>query len=243
MRRALVTGGESGLGAACVARLRADGVEVISVDLGGSPDFVLDVTDSAAVDRVIAEAGPIDIVVSGAAGNFVAPATSISSNGFRAVLEIDLLGTFHVLRASFDLLRRPGASLISISAPQSTEVSFGQSHVAAAKAGIDMLTKSLAMEWGPFGIRVNAIVPGPIDGTEGMERLTPTPGMRRTVERSCPLGRFGTKQEIANLALFIASEAASYITGTIVYCDGGQALTMGGTLSSAAFQAMPARET
>lgn len=261
-RSAFVAGGTSGINLAIaeafvkagarvgVLSRRREKVDAAVSQLsqfGRAQGYAADVRDYAAVESALrafhAEAGPIDIVVSGAAGNFVAPATSISSNGFRAVLEIDLLGTFHVLRASFDLLRRPGASLISISAPQSTEVSFGQSHVAAAKAGIDMLTKSLAMEWGPFGIRVNAIVPGPIDGTEGMERLTPTPGMRRTVERSCPLGRFGTKQEIADLALFIASEAASYITGTIVYCDGGQALTMGGTLSSAAFQAMPARET
>lgn len=259
-RSAFVAGGTSGINLAIAEAFAQAGAQVAvlsrkqdKVDAavaqlsqsGSARGYAADVRDYAAVEAALkafhAEVGPIDIVVSGAAGNFVAPATSITSNGFRTVLEIDLLGTFHVLRASFDLLRKPGASLISISAPQSTEVSFGQAHVAAAKAGIDMLTRSLAMEWGPLGIRVNAIVPGPIDGTEGMARLTPTPEMRRLVERSCPLGRFGTKQEIANLALFMASEAASYMTGTVTYCDGGQALTMGGSLSPAAFQDMPSR--
>ena len=221
---------------AAVARLSAH---------GAASGYAADVRDYGAVEAAVksfhADAGPLDVVVSGAAGNFVAPAAGISSNGFRAVLEIDLLGTFHVLRAAYGVLRKPGASLLSISAPQSTAVAFGQSHVSAAKAGIDMLTRSLAVEWGAEGVRVNAIVPGPIEDTEGMSRLAPTPAIRRALERAVPLGRFGTRQEIADLALFLASDAARYMTGTVTYCDGGQVLTMGGAMSPAAMQQMLAK--
>lgn len=246
-RNAFVAGGTSGINltiAEAFARFGAR-VAVLSrrqekVDaavarlapFGAAVGYAADVREYAAVEAALVafgEAhGPIDIVVSGAAGNFVAPASGISSNGFRTVLEIDLLGTFNVLRAAYPLLRKPGATLLNISAPQSTAVSLGQAHVSAAKAGIDMLTRCLAVEWGSEGVRVNAIVPGPIDGTEGMARLAPTPELRSMFERSCPLGRFGTRQEIADLALFMASDAAGYMTGTVTYCDGGQVLTMGG---------------
>ncbi len=254
-KNAFVAGGTSGINLAiaeayaragarvAVLSRRQDKVDAAVAALsrhGPACGYAADVRDYAAVQQALAafggEAGPIDVVVSGAAGNFVAPATSISSNGFRAVIEIDLLGTFHVLRASFDLLRKPGASLISISAPQSTAVSFGQAHVAAAKAGVDMLTRSLAVEWGALGVRVNAIVPGPIEDTEGMTRLAPNAAIRQAFERSVPLGGFGTKEDVANLALFLASPGARYMTGTITYCDGGQVLTMGGTATPAAME-------
>ena len=190
--------------------------------------YAADVRDFAAVQAAVTAAaaalGPLDIVVSGAAGNFVAPAAKLSSNGFKAVMDIDLLGTFHVCRAAYDVLRKPGASIINISAPQSTVVQPGQAHVSAAKAGIDMLTRSLALEWGPEGVRVNAIVPGPIDGTEGMARLAPTPEARRAVENLVPLRRYGTTEEIGDMALFLSSPAAAYVTGTITYCDGGMVL-------------------
>lgn len=190
--------------------------------------FSADVRDFGAVKEAIAGAraalGPLDIVVSGAAGNFVAPAMGLSSNGFRAVMEIDLLGTFHVLRAAREAARVPGCVMINISAPQSTLPFWGQSHVSAAKAGVDMLTRSLALEWGADGIRVNAIVPGPIDNTEGMARLAPTPEMRAQAARAVPLGHFGAVEDIAQLALFLASPAARYITGAIIPCDGGQLL-------------------
>lgn len=252
---AFVAGGTSGINLAiaeafaragatvAVLSRRQDKVDAAVARLsefGAAVGYAADVRDYAAVEAALkafrGAAGPVDIVVSGAAGNFVAPASAISSNGFRTVLEIDLLGTFHVLRAAYGVLRKPGARLISISAPQSTAVAFGQSHVAAAKAGIDMLTRSLAVEWGGEGVRVNAIVPGPIDGTEGMSRLAPTPAIRRAVERTVPLGRFGSLEEVADLALFLASDAARYMTGTVTYCDGGQVLTMGGAMSPAALQ-------
>jgi NAD(P)-dependent dehydrogenase (short-subunit alcohol dehydrogenase family) len=96
-----------------------------------------------------------------------------------------------------------------------------QVHVCAAKAGVDMVTRVLAMEWGPEGIRINSIVPGPIEGTEGMGRLAPTPEMRQRVIESVPLKRFGTPRDIANMAMFLASPLASYVSGAVIPVDGG----------------------
>jgi NAD(P)-dependent dehydrogenase (short-subunit alcohol dehydrogenase family) len=171
---------------------------------------------AAALVGAVARSGPIDVLVSGAAGNFVAPALGMSANGFKAVVDIDLLGTFNVARAGFEHLRRPGASLINISAPQAVNARALQSHVCAAKAGIDMLTRCLALEWGPEGVRVNGIIPGPIEGTEGMARLAPTEAAAARVRASVPLRRYGTIEDVANLALFLASPLASYINGAIV---------------------------
>ena len=148
----------------------------------------------------------------------------MSANGFKAVVDIDLLGTFNTCRAAFEHLRRPGASIINISAMQAVSPMAMQAHVCAAKAGVDMLTKCLAIEWGVEGVRVNSIAPGAVDDTEGMRRLAPTPEIRKQVTRGIPLGRFATKDEIADLALFLSSDAAKFITGAIVVCDGGQSL-------------------
>jgi NAD(P)-dependent dehydrogenase (short-subunit alcohol dehydrogenase family) len=140
------------------------------------------------------------------------------------VIDIDLLGTFNTCRAAFDHLRKPGASIISISATHAFTPIPMQAHVCAAKAGIDIFSKTLALEWAPSGIRVNVITPGPVDDTEGMRRLAPTPEIRQKVAASVPLGRFATRDEIADLALFLSSGAAQYITGAICVCDGGQSL-------------------
>jgi NAD(P)-dependent dehydrogenase (short-subunit alcohol dehydrogenase family) len=148
----------------------------------------------------------------------------MSANGFKAVVDIDLLGTFNTCRAVFEHLRRPGASIINISATQAFIPMPMQAHVCAAKAGVDMLTKCLAIEWGPEGVRVNSIAPGAVDDTEGMRRLAPTPEIRKQFTRSIPLQRFATKDEIADLALFLSSDAAMFITGAVVVCDGGQSL-------------------
>src|SRR5262245_17139857 len=187
-----------------------------------------DVRDFDGVDKALArcrdEHGEVDVVISGAAGNFVAPALGMSANGFKTVIDIDLIGTFNVLRASFPYLRKPGASLISITAPQAKRPSMFQAHVCAAKAGINMLTQCLAMEWGPAGVRVNAISPGPIADTEGMARLAPSPEAEAAVKRRTALRNYGTKQDIADTALFLSSDNAKYITGAIVDCDGGSTL-------------------
>lgn len=168
--------------------------------------------------------GPIDVLISGAAGNFVAPALGMSANAFKTVVDIDLLGTFNVFRAGYDHLTRPGASLIAISAPQAIHPYAYQAHVCAAKAGIDMLVRSLAVEWGPDGVRVNAIIPGPIEDTEGMARLAPTPEAKQRAIGGTPLRRYGTKSEIGDAALFLSSPMAAYITGAQLPVDGGATL-------------------
>lgn len=188
-----------------------------------------DVRDYEAVEgafrKVHTEMGPVDVLVSGAAGNFPAAALDMSPNGFRAVVDIDLIGTYHVMRAGYGVLRRPGACVINISAPQAFVPAPLQSHVCAAKAGVDMLTRCLALEWGDAGVRVNSIVPGPIRGTEGMARLAPDDALQRAVVDSVPLKRMGEKEDVANLALALASPLGDYINGAVIPVDGGWSLT------------------
>jgi NAD(P)-dependent dehydrogenase (short-subunit alcohol dehydrogenase family) len=187
--------------------------------------YSADVRDPAAVAVALKSAheafGLIDVLVSGAAGNFPSPALGMSPNGFKAVVDIDLLGTFNMLRLAHEFLRKPGASIVSISAPQALIPMATQAHVCAAKAGVDMLTRVLAIEWGSNGIRVNGVIPGPIEGTEGMARLAPTPEAVKRVAGSVPLGRFGTRQDVADLVMFLASPRAAYISGAIIPVDGG----------------------
>lgn len=168
--------------------------------------------------------GKIDVLVSGAAGNFPAFFDDLSPNGFRSVVDIDLQGSFHVLKAAQPHLRRPGASVIHISAPQAEHAMPAQIHVCAAKAGVDMLTRVLAMEWGGEGIRVNSIIPGPIDETEGMRRLAPSPEAKEATRRSVPLQRLGAADDIANMALFLSSDFGSYVSGAVIPVDGGWSL-------------------
>lgn len=187
-----------------------------------------DVREYEAVEQSLKETanafGGIDIVVSGAAGNFPAPAVSISAKGFKTVVDIDLIGTYNVFRAAFDIARKPGASFIAISAPQALHPMTFQAHVCAAKAGINMLIKCLAMEWGPAGIRVNGISPGPIEGTEGMARLAPTEAMQKAIVNRIAVRRYGRRDEVGDAAIFLSSAAANFVTGTIMDCDGGSQL-------------------
>jgi NAD(P)-dependent dehydrogenase (short-subunit alcohol dehydrogenase family) len=211
-----------------VASRRQEKVDAAVAELGGGAlGYAFDVRDAEAVANGLAafaaEAGPIDVLVSGAAGNFPAAAKDLSPNGFKAVVDIDLLGTFHVMRGAYPHMRRPGGSIINISAPQASIPMAMQIHVCAAKAGVDMVTRCLAIEWGPEGLRVNAVVPGPIDGTEGMARLAPTEAMRAAITASVPMRRFGSPRDVADACLYLGSPAAGYVSGSIVFADGGWA--------------------
>lgn len=247
---AFVTGGGSGITRRIAERFAAAGAKVAL--LGRTPEkledaaktiragggeaacFPADVRDYAAVETALAgcveKLGAIDVLVNGAAGNFPAPALGMSANAFKSVVDIDLLGTFNVCRAAFDKLRKPGASIINISASQAFQPAMLQAHVCAGKAGVDMVTRVLAMEWGGAGVRVNSVTPGPIEDTEGMKRLAPTPEAKARITEAVPLGRFGTKDDIADLCLFLCSPAASYVTGAVLICDGGMNLGGSGVL-------------
>lgn len=216
-----------------VASRRQDKVNAAVVRLGSVAGPALghcfDVRDAPAVAdgmaKFAAEVGPIDVLVSGAAGNFPAPFSKISPNGFKSVVDIDLLGTYNVMKGAYPHLRRPGASVINISAPQSLVPMAWQVHVCAAKAGVDMVTRSLAIELGPEGIRINSVIPGPIDGTEGMARLAPDAEAVDKVVRGVPLRRMGVPEDVAKVCLFLGSEGADYVTGAVITADGGWAQT------------------
>lgn len=202
-----------------VSELRALGAEAFAQ--------VADVRDYAALESALRATehalGPVDVLVCGAAGNFPIPAEQLSPNGFKAVVDIDLLGSFNATRAAFDQLKRTRGQVIFISAGMAYIPHPYQVHVGAAKAGIDMMMRNLALEWGRFGIRANSIVPGPIAGTEGMRRLG---GSDDPDDQSLlvPLGRYGTIDEIGQAAVFLASPLASYVTGCVLVVDGGSNL-------------------
>jgi NAD(P)-dependent dehydrogenase (short-subunit alcohol dehydrogenase family) len=205
---------------AAVAALKSDGSDAMG--------FSADVRDADAVADALTMTheryGALDVLISGAAGNFPALAEDLSPNGFKAVVDIDLLGTFNVVKSAFEFLAKPGASIINISAPQAATPMQAQIHVCAAKAGVDMLTRVLAMEWGEHGIRVNSIMPGPVDETEGMRRLAPTQAARQALTATVPLGRMGTADDITDAALWLASPYASYVSGAVLPVDGGWSL-------------------
>lgn len=173
-----------------------------------------------AIAATVERFGKIDIVVNGAAGNFLCKAEELSPNGFGTVVDIDLKGTFNVSRASFEELKKHSGQILNISATLHYLGTPMQLHVSAAKAGVDALTRNLAVEWGRYGIRVNAIAPGPIGDTEGMKRLVPEP-IKEKLKQRIPLGRFGMIADIENAAVFLCSEAANYINGAVLVVDGG----------------------
>ncbi|WP_170603071.1 SDR family oxidoreductase [Ruegeria arenilitoris] len=185
---------------------------------------VFDVRDheavASALKRFHQDFGEFDVLVSGAAGNFPALAAEMSVNAFKAVIDIDLMGTIHVMKGAYPYLKRPGASIINISAPQSYLPYEGQAHVCAAKAGVDQITRTLSMEWGMEGIRVNSVVPGFIEDTEGARRLAPTPQAGEQLRKDVPLGRWGTTKDVADACLFLSSDMASYVSGTVLAVDG-----------------------
>jgi 2,4-dienoyl-CoA reductase [(3E)-enoyl-CoA-producing], peroxisomal len=239
-KTALVTGGGSGIGAgiartfarhgakvALVGRTREKLESVASEIGGGSSVHPCDVRDYAALEKAIGDAasahGGLDVLVNSAAGNFLSPAATLSANGFRAVVDIDLCGTFNACRASFAHLSKQGGVIVSITATQADVPTPLQVHAGAAKAGIAKLTRDLALEWARSGIRVVAVAPGPIEGTEGMSRLAPA-GAGETLKKRVPLGRYGTIDEIADAVLFLVSPGGAYVTGTTLLVDGGTSL-------------------
>ncbi len=243
-RTAFVAGGSSGINLTIAKRFAAEGmkvavfsrsegkiaraVEELKAINPNCTGYTGDVREYEAVKQAMTaaadELGEFDVLLSGAAGNFLASALQMSSNAFRAVVDIDLIGTFHACKAAHEFMVKPGGSIINISAPQAFVAYPMQSHVNAAKAGVEMLTKTLAVEWGGDGLRVNTIIPGPITETEGMDRLAPSPEHRDKLAKRLPLQRFGTKDEVADLALFLASDRAAYITGASIAVDGGMSL-------------------
>lgn len=188
-----------------------------------------DVRDYEAVENAIAKTaehfGKIDIVINGAAGNFLVKPEELSPNGFGTVVDIDTKGTFNVCRAAFEELKKSGGGqILNISATLHYTATPMQIHVSAAKAGVDAITRNLAIEWGKYGIRVNGIAPGPIADTEGMKRLVPEP-IKARLEKKIPLQRFGYIKDIENAAMFLCSDAANYISGVTLVVDGGHWLT------------------
>ena len=243
-RIALITGGGTGICRGIALALAAHGCDVAIVSrsaehLAPTADEIratgrrsvavpADVRDPAAVEaavaRTVEELGGLDILVNGAAGNFLCLAEQLSPNGFGAVVDIDLKGTFHCSKAALPHLKKHGGVVLNISATLHYLGTPAQVHVASAKAGVDALTRVLAVEWGPYGIRVNGIAPGPIADTEGVRRLLDDAATQRARDTT-PLQRLGLVEDVSNAALFLCSEAASYITGATLVVDGGLWLT------------------
>jgi peroxisomal 2,4-dienoyl-CoA reductase len=242
---ALVTGGATGIGRGIAQALAGQGAQVAIASRnqenleaaakaiadstkGRCLPIVADVRQSeavgAAANRVVAELGSIDLLINNAAGNFFCPSEKLSPNGFGTVVDIDAKGTWNVSRAVFDAWQKDhGGQILNISATLHHGGTPGQAHVAAAKAGVDALTRTLAVEWGPRGIRVNAIAPGPIGDTEGVRRLLPGEAAEK-LRAVIPTRRLGSIDDIVNLALFVMSDAGANLNGAILVCDGGLSL-------------------
>jgi NAD(P)-dependent dehydrogenase (short-subunit alcohol dehydrogenase family) len=177
----------------------------------------------AAIDETRTALGPIDVLVCGAAGNFLCRAEDMSPNGFKTVVDIDLIGSFNASRAAFAQLKETRGTILFISAGMAYMPYAFQVHVGAAKAGIEAMMKNLALEWGHYGIRSCSIVPGPIAGTEGMKRLADPKDLSERLG-AIPMQRLGTVDDIGLAAVFLASPMASYITGAQLIVDGGSGL-------------------
>jgi len=252
---ALITGGGTGIGYGIAECLAALGAHVVLAsrrvehlepaaerlrDGGGKASAVpLDVRDPERVKEVVArvtsDLGRIDVLVNNAAGNFYAPSETLSANAWRSVVEIDLFGTFFCSQAVAPVMREQGGGrIVSISMTLHYRGWPQMAHATAAKAGVDALTRTLAVEWAPHGIRVNAVAPGPIP-TEGVRKaFTPPSGggvidvfavekaMDDYARRAIPLQRWGTPADIGNMVAFLASPGGDWITGAILVVDGGE---------------------
>lgn len=244
---ALVTGGGSGICkgiARAYAKLgcevaitsrKQDALDAAAADISAETGrdvlaVAADVRDASALAAVVARTverfGKLDTLVNGAAGNFLAPAAALSPNGFKTVVDIDLLGTFNGAKAAFEALRASGDGFVlNVTATLHYHGTPLQIHASAAKAGVDAVTRTLAVEWGQFGIRVVGIAPGPIGDTEGMRRLAPGQAAE-LAKKLIPMARFGTIEEIAAAAVYLRSAAAAYVTGEVLVVDGGQCVSL-----------------
>jgi NAD(P)-dependent dehydrogenase (short-subunit alcohol dehydrogenase family) len=243
-RTALITGGGTGLGleiATAYARLGASvmlvgrnaervqaAADALNHEGGKAAAAKCDVRNydevKAAVEATVERFGSLDVLVNNAAGNFVCPSAELSPNGFRTVIDIDLNGTFYGCHAAYPHLKasRHGGSIISIITMLGVSGWPGAVHAASAKGGILSLSRTLAVEWGADGIRVNTISPGPIGDTEGVQRMYIDAGKGEQEASKTALGRFGAKADIANAAVYLASDLAGYVTGDNVIVDGGR---------------------
>ena len=242
----LVTGGASGIGVGISRAFAQAGADLVVASRRKKlcEDFAkslsseyhiraigkeLDVRDSRLVNQVFQEAhsemGGLDILVNNAAGNFYFPASKLRDRLWHAVIDIDLNGTFYCSRAAYKYFKKAGKGcIINTSMTLHHSGWTGMAHAAAAKAGVDALTKTLALEWGGEGVRVNAVAPGPIM-TEGVQKAFEMGEDFGSLAKHIPLRRTGEPHEIGNLMVFIASDAASWMTGSIVVLDGGESLS------------------
>ena len=242
----LITGGATGIGFGIAEALARHGSNVAIVSrkqekLAAAAEQIASTTSrrclplvadvrqpeavEAAVNQVVRELGGLHIVVNNAAGNFFCPSAQLSPNGFGTVIDIDAKGTWNVSRAAYlARLKDKGGQILNISATLHYGGTPGQVHVAAAKAAVDAMTRTLAVERGPQGIRVNAIAPGPIGDTEGARRLFPGE-VADTLRNMVPSRRLGSIDDIVNLALFVLSDAGVNLNGAILVSDGGLCLT------------------
>jgi len=245
-RTAFVTGGGTGLGLAVSTRLGRLGANIVCasrdpahherlLDLGREECFAavlslkMDQREPdqvrEAVEAACAKFGSIDVLVNNAAGNFIRPAFALAPKGFRTVIDIGLNGVFYVSREVGRRMRKTGGgAIVNISAPYAPTGKPGVVHSACAKAGVEAMTKTLAAEWAPFRIRVNAVSPGPFVSRGAADRLWPTRELEEAVRGQIPLGRFGRAEEIAELVCFLASPCAEWITGSVLLADGGWTL-------------------
>ena len=243
-KRILITGGGTGLGKATAQRFLELGAEVYIC--GRRHDVLLaterelhaltggrvhsrpcDVRDAAAVDEMIDtiwKDGPLDILMNNAAGNFLSRTEELSLRAFESVIGIVLMGTLHTTLACGKrwLAEQRPAVVLNITTTYTTTGSAYVVPSAVSKAGVQALTRSLAVEWGNRGIRMNAIAPGPIPTEGAFSRLLPRSEFEDLAKQRIPLGRFGTVEEFANLAAFLVSDASAYINGEVVTMDGGE---------------------
>ncbi|WP_070120293.1 2,4-dienoyl-CoA reductase [Bacillus marinisedimentorum] len=243
----IITGGSSGMGKAMAKQFAEEGAFVaitgrnaerleeakneIEQKEGTVLTVQMDVREPEDADRMVKETldafGRIDALVNNAAGNFLVHAEDLSVNGWKAVIDIVLNGTFYCSSAVGKYWIEEGikGSILNMVATYAWTAGAGVIHSASAKAGVLAMTRTLAVEWGhKYGIRANAIAPGPIERTGGAERLVQDEKAAETMLKSVPLHRLGTPEEIAGLASFLLSEKASYINGECITMDGGQAL-------------------